>query len=317
MTYSDPAEAPLYVRWNAERLPFAVEIRLELIGALAREIRGPQAAGMEIGGTLFGSLPTAANPTLRIESFELTPRRPEDGPIFMLDPREHDRFATVRWEDRGDGLTNVGFFRTHRRPGPLRPSLADRALLTGEFAGQSYAALLVEATEPLSAALFVSSLGVLPETPSLPEFRLDERAFSTLPELPGPGSPPVETIPANVRSFPVWRYALSAVVILVAILAGLYYWTMQSDLGKGIELTVTGGPVLTIAWNHSLPDMRKASSARLTINDGPSHRDVILSPDELLSGTVAYRRLTGQVQVSLILQMPGAVSVIQSANWQG
>jgi hypothetical protein len=317
MTKPDVAEAPLYVRWNAERLPFAVEIRLDLIGALASEIRSPQSAGSEMGGILFGSHPTAANPTLRIESFELMPRRPEDGPIFMLDPREHDRFATVRWEDRGDGRTTVGFFRTHRRPGPLRPALADRALLTGEFAGQIYTALLIEAAEPLTAALFVSSLGVLPDTPSLPEFRLDERAFSTLPELPGPGPEPIETLPPHVRSFPVWRYALAAVLVLVALLAGLYYWTLQSDLGKGIELTVTGDRVLNISWNHTLPDMRKASSAKLTINDGQSHREVTLSPDELQAGTVAYRRLTGQVQVSLILQMPGAVSVIQSASWQG
>jgi hypothetical protein len=317
MTKSDPIEAPLYVRWNAERLSFAVEIRLDLIGALAREIRAPQSLGSEIGGILFGSHPTAANPTFRIESFQLMPRRAEDGPIFMLDPREHDRFATVRWEDRSDGRTTVGFFRTHRRPGPLRPALADRALLTGEFAGQIYAALLIEATEPLTAALFVSSLGVLPDNPSLPEFRLDERAFSALPELPAPGSEPVEPIPPQVHGFPVWRYALGAVLVLVAILAGLYYWTLQSDLGKGIELMVAGDRVLNISWNHALPDMRKASSAKLTINDGPAHREVILSPDELTAGTVAYRRLSGQVQVSLILQMPGAVSVIQSANWQG
>jgi hypothetical protein len=312
----DPAEAPLYVRWNAERLPFAVEIRLEVIGALAREIRSAQSLGVEIGGILLGSHPTGANPTFRIEAYQLTPRRPEDGAIFMLDPREHDRFATARWEDRADRGMTVGFFRSHKRPGPLRPSLADRALMTGEFTGQVFAALLIEASEPLNAALFVASLGVLPETPSLPEFRLDERAFSSLPELPGNLMDAIEPA-SSPRSFPVWRYAMGALVTLVVILVAVYYWTLQSDLGKGMELSVAGDRMLNITWNHALPEMKKASSGKLIVNDGPSHREVTLSPDELTSGTVAYRRLTGQVQVTLILQMPGAVSVIQSSTWQG
>lgn len=314
----DVAQAPLYVRWNAERLPFAVEIRLDVIGALARDIRASETSGIEIGGILLGSHPTVSNPTFRVEGYQLTPRRAEDGPIFMVDPREHDRFATARWEDRsGEGRATVGFFRSHRRPGPLRPSLADRALLTGEFAGQVYAALLVDASEPLTAAFFVASLGVLPENPSLPEFRLDERAFSSLPELPGSDFGGLESALPLPRAFPIWRYAAGALAALLIILAAAYYWTLQSDLGKGIELTVSGDRVLNINWNHALPEMRKASSAKLLVNDGASHREVTLSPEELASGTVAYRRLTGEVQVTLILQMPGAVSVIQSSDWQG
>ena len=312
----DSIQAPLYVRWNAERLPFAIEIRLEMIGALAHEIQSSQSMGIEVGGILLGSHPTPANPTFRIEDYQLTPRRVEDGPIFMLDPREHDRFATARWEDRGDGRTTVGFFRTHRRTGPLRPSLADRALLTSEFAGQVYAALLVDAAEPFQAALFVASAGVLPESPSLPEFRLDERAFSSLPEIAGPGMNGIEP-PRQRGQFPIWRYSIGALLVLIVVLAAVYFVTLQSDLGKGIELTVSGDRLLSISWNRSLPEMRKASSAKLIVNDGPSHREVTLSPDELSSGTVVYRRLTGEVQVTLILQMPGAVSVIQSSNWQG
>lgn len=312
----DSPQAPLYVRWNAERVPFAIEIRLEVIGAIAREIRSSDSLGIEVGGVLLGSHPTAANPTFRIEDYQLVPRRVEDGPIFMLDPREHDRFATARWEDRGDGRTTVGFFRSHRRTGPLRPSLPDRALLTSEFAGQTYAALLINASLPFPAALFVASRGELPENPSVPEFRLDERAFSSLPEVPAAQIDAIES-PRRPTAFPIWRYALGAVLVLLLVLAAAYSWTSRSDLVKGIDLTVAGDRVLTISWNHALPEMRRASSARLIVNDGVSHREITLAPDELSSGSVAYRRLTHQVQVTLILQMPGAVSVIQSSTWQG
>ena len=238
--------------------------------------------------------------------------------MFMLDPREHDRFATARWEDTRNGRMTVGFFRSHRRTGPLRPSLADRALLTGEFAGQIYAALLISVSDPLTAAFFVASLGVLPESPSLPEFPFDERAFSSLPEMPASGdpTPTSELYAPQSRPLPIWRYTLAALIVLVLVLGGVYYWTLQADLGRGIELTVAGDRVLNISWNHSLPEVRKASSAKLIVNDGVSRREVTLTPDDLTTGTVAYRRLTGQVQVTLILQMPGSLAVIQSSNWR-
>jgi hypothetical protein len=310
----DFAQAPLYVRWNAERLPFAVEIRLDVIGRMARAIESSQATGIEIGGTLIGTHPTPSTPTFRIEDFQLTPRRIEDGPIFMLDPREHDRFATARWEDRGDGRTTVGFFRSHRRPGALRPSLADRTLLSSEFAGQTYAALLVESGAPFTAALFIASRGELPDEPSVGEFQLDEQAFGSLPEMPPPSAPGVQVhVP---RSFPIWRYALGTLAVLALLLFGGYFWTVRSDSTKGIDLAVAGDRVLSISWNHALPEMQKASSAKLIISDGAAHREVTLSPDELLAGTVAYRRTTREVQVTLILQMPGAVSLIQSSSWQ-
>ncbi len=327
----DSPQAPLYVRWNAERLPFAIEIRLDVIGRLARDIRLLDSTGIEVGGVLIGSHPTALNPTFRIEDYQLVPRRPEDGPIFMLDPREHDRFATARWERRQDGRTTVGFFRSHRRTGPLRPSLADRTLLTREFAGETYAALLVDASEPLTTALFVGTQGELPDQPSVPEFRLDERSFSSLPEIPIAGPPPA--VPTAVRTqpsaFPLWRYLVGALAAIALFMAVSYFWTARPALGRGMELSVTGqavpgggtpmagNPVLSISWNHALPEVQKAASAKLIINDGSAHREVTLSPEELTSGSVAYRRLSGQVQVTLILQMPGAVSVIQSSNWQG
>jgi hypothetical protein len=310
----DSAQAPLYVRWNAERLPFAVEIRLEVIGEMAQAIRSSQGIGIEIGGTLIGTHPTASNAIFRIEDFQLTPRRVEDGPIFMLDPREHDRFATARWEDRGDGRTTVGFFRTHRRSGPLRPALADRTLFTGEFAGQTYAALLVEGAEPYTAALFVASRGELPEEPSVGEFRLDQQAFSSLPEMAAPTGG-IEL--HRPRRVPILRYATVAIMALVLVLTAIYFWTARSDTVKGIDLAISGDRVLSISWNHSLPEMQKAASAKLIINDGASHRELTLSPGELNAGSVAYQRLTKEVQVTLILQMPGAVSVIQSSTWQG
>ena len=60
-------EAPLYIRWNAERVPYAVELRLELVAEISKEMARAEKSGIEVGGVLLGWLPSAASATLRIE----------------------------------------------------------------------------------------------------------------------------------------------------------------------------------------------------------------------------------------------------------
>ena len=147
-------EAPLYVRWHAERPSIAIELRLDLIGKIAKEIDEAEKSSTETGGILLGTPPNAVTPTLRIDSFEIIRRRAEDGPLFMLDPKEHDRFLTTRWDDKIKGRNVVGLFRTHLRSGPLRPSLADRTLLASAFGEQLHFLMLIENAHPRSTGNF-------------------------------------------------------------------------------------------------------------------------------------------------------------------
>ncbi|MGA8029086.1 MAG: hypothetical protein WB992_18255, partial [Bryobacteraceae bacterium] len=123
------SEAPYYVRWNPDRSPYAIELKLDLVSKIAGELAQAEKLGIEVGGVLIGTFPKAQLPTLRVEDLEIIPRRPEDGPVYMLDPSQHERFAEARWRAKANGKVPIGFWRSHIRPGPLRPSLADRSLL--------------------------------------------------------------------------------------------------------------------------------------------------------------------------------------------
>src|SRR3954468_3331298 len=80
-----PSEAPLYIRWGADRSPYAIELKLELVGRIRQELAAAESAGVEIGGVLVGSLPNSYSSTLRIDDIEIIPCSPQDGATFMLD----------------------------------------------------------------------------------------------------------------------------------------------------------------------------------------------------------------------------------------
>ena len=274
-------DSPLYVRWNADHPPIAVELRLDLVAKIARQIDAVEKLNIEIGGILLGTPPNALSQTLRIDDFEIIPRRAEDGQVFMLDPKEHDRFLTTRWEAKTRGRTVVGLFRTHLRAGPRRPSLADRTLLAGEFNDQMHSLLLIEGRQPRTASIFVGSRTALPEEPSIPEFRFNEAEFKGLPELDSAPLAPVAEIAPRRRHR--W-FASVGVFVLALLAAGLYLWFAPVELlhhfndSPGLDLTVTGNRTVKIASNDSASAIGKAISAKLVIVDGQadqrnSHRN--------------------------------------------
>ena len=108
-------DAPLYIRWNADRSPYAIELKLDLVQKISNELDQAQKLGIEIGGILIGALPTEYAPTLRIDDVEMLPRDPKDGPIYMLDQGQHERFSQIRWKPRAAGRAGIGFFRTEEQ----------------------------------------------------------------------------------------------------------------------------------------------------------------------------------------------------------
>ncbi len=309
-TQSQFDEAPLYVRWNADLSAYAIEMRLDVIGRIAGEMKLAEKQGVEIGGILIGSQPSEPSPTLRIDDFEIIRRRAEDGSIFMLDPKERDRFLTSRWDTTMKGRSGIGFFRTHLRPGPMQPSLADKTLLSQELREKVHSILLISGTEPYTAAFFIGAESNLSETPSIPEFRFDENEFRSLPEVSTrPGS--------NSRSSARWRwYAGMLLVLLLALCAELYHLkTSGGSDPNSIELAIAGSDILDISWNRSASDLKRATSAKLSIIDGPSRREILLGQDELRLGRVRYHHFGSDVKVILQLRMPDSTSTTQSATW--
>lgn len=316
-------DAPLYIRWSPDRSPYAIELRLDLVAKIMGELAQAERLGVEIGGVLVGSVPDAHMPTLRVEDVEITPRDAADRAMYLSGPEQQARFFEIRWSLRRESRAALGLFRSHLRPGPLRPSPADRSLLSEEFNQAVYAALLIQGRAPYSAAFFVAHNGELPNEPAVREFRFNEGEFRALPEVQP------ETLPAEQESEAPKRhkgrlYALVATLLLIGLAACLLMWSFTGQAARPswlrsshqLQLAVTGnGRLLRISWNHSARDFDGSPGATLVITDGASRREVKLGSDELRLGSVEYDRSSPHVQVTMTIDRPGKGSENQSAEW--
>jgi hypothetical protein len=321
-------DAQQYVRWSPYRSPYAIELKLELVPRLIGEIETAERLGIEVGGVLIGSFNDSPPATLRIEEFELVPRNADDGPVYMLDAGQRQYLAGLRVGATARGTSAVGFFRSHLRPGPLRPSLADRSLLVGQFKDPVYTVLLIEAREPRMGAFFLALNGQLSTEPAVQEFRFGERALRSAREIrPNVTSEKYDAgshgkslvVGADHR---VRRYVLMAALLLIALSAGIFSWPILSGLLSSfdrLDLAVEeSNQVLKISWNHAVLGLGRATDASLVIADGANRRVIQLGRDELEWGVVEYEPRTGeqQIRVTLNVNMPGSTSLTQSADWQ-
>lgn len=319
------SEAPLYVRWGPSGSPYAIELKLDLVATIRETLQTVTNANAEIGGVLVGSLPSSYSPTLRVEDVEFIPREDKDGLTFMLGPSDETTLEEARLRAREVGRSVVGLFRSHRRPGALRPSLADRGLISSLFTEAVCVLLLVEASEPFSAAFFIAQNRQLPADPSVREFKFDERDFKLLPELepepPPSRRPPEEIIPKRRKSLlPVWIG-----VGVLAIASAWYLFWGQSQFALALpflrpaqlNLTVIReGPGLRVSWDHSATAFDHASGARLTVRrPGGQNRDVQLGLDELRLGALEIENQAPRVEVILTVEVPGSAPIRQYAAW--
>src|SRR3954464_6129028 len=256
---TEASEAPLYVRWGPNSSPYAIELKLDLVAKIRNILASLAGENAEVGGVLVGSLPSSYSPTLRVEEVELFRRDDKDGLTFMIDPSQENRVEEVRVRAREIGRSVVGLFRSHRRPGALRPSLADRGLISTLFSEPVCVLLLVEANEPFSAAFFLAQNRQLPAEPSVREFKFDEREFKLLPEVepeslrPRPREPQRPKPKRKVS--PVWIGVggLVAVSLLYVSLQGSEFARALPLLGSDrLDLAASReGPGLLLTWNNA------------------------------------------------------------------
>jgi len=319
-------QVPLYVRWNPDRSPHAVELRLDLVAQISAELTHAEGLGIEIGGMLLGTLPGAESPTLRIDDVAMISRRFEDGAIYMLEPGQHQRFAQIRENAQSQGRVPVGFFRSHLRPGPLQPSVADKALLTEQFGNSLYSFLLIQSRDPRTACFYLSSNGQLPDEPSVRKFFFDAGEFKFLPEVAGEDVEPSNDELLQIQGSTDLRYrwlavasfaALAILLILGAFSGGLSRLFRPASNKLDLAVTTNGGNVLQISWDHSAPFVARAKGALLTIADGQSRREIHLGPDELRLGEVDYQHQAKRVNISLVIESPDTKLPPQTFDWNG
>jgi len=316
-------ESPFYIRWSPEHSRFAIELKLHLVSKISEELNRTEKLDIEIGGVLIGNVLGGRVPTLRIDAIEIMRRGAENGAIYIPGPDHLKRWEEIRKAARAQHKTALGMFRSHCRPGPLKPSLADRSLLSTEFKSAAYALLLIQVSAPRTAAFFIAENGELPQDASVREFRFNEAEFRALPEVEAEtataqGEQPVP----RARSSRNW-YIGSAVAGLLIVLIALWLAAGSGALpdwlatgSKQLDLKVASSDhLLKISWNHDARQMGSASTATVTITDGSSRREIKLGADELKMGSVAYDGAGREVDVTMTVNTAGAVPMTESAKW--
>jgi len=316
-------EAPLYVRWIAERSPYALELRLDLVPRFVEALTKGAQQGIEIGGVLLGSLLQSGTGPFRVEAFEVIPRAAADGPIFLLNLEQLKQLQQICGAGRLAGYTAIGLFRTHLRTTPLQPTIADRSLLAQHFGQSPHVLLLIEARAPHDSTFFLSGGGELQAQPAMAPFLMDEKALGGLPEVtteePAAATRPLPR--SNSRSRGLWLLAVAALCS-----AAFFIWLLQREPTRAavpapsnsINLAVTpAGEVLKITWNHSAREISQARSASLSIVDGSRRVHITVSPEDLRVGSIEYQQKTKQVAISLTLDTGGQKVPSQSTRWTG
>lgn len=310
-------DGAFYVRWGPALSLYTIELKLELVEQIAEEMRRSRGSGQEIGGVLLGCFPGGSDPILRIEEARMIPRTPEDGPVFLPNPKQYRNFAG-KDQREFPGRVVVGVFRTHTRRGPLRPSLADQTIVAGICPNDVGALLLIEGDDVPKASLFLRTSHRFPDQPAIAPFPWNTQGLAALPEL--------ADTPAARASGPQRRSRkglfVAAAVLCVTIAAAGYAWsgipisasfTVADD---NPHLAVSGDRVLSITWDRRSSLVQRASSAKLLIVDGQNAREITLGANELRSGAVEYERTSRSVQIMLVLTMPGDFSMTQSVAWR-
>jgi len=260
-----------------------------------------------------------------VEDVEMFARDNKKGSTFIIDPTQENKVEAVRVRAQEMGRSVVGLFRSHRRPGALRPSLADRGLISTLFTEPVCVLLLVEGAEPNSAAFFLAQNRQIPAEPSVREFKFDEREFRLLPEVEP--ETPRPRVTESRRPQPTRTVSPAWIGLGGFVAASLFYVLWQgAQTAKGIPLwrsnqvelaTWREGPGLRVAWNNSSRAFDKASGARLVVKrQGVVDQQIQLGVDELRLGAVEIENSAPLVDMTLAVEVPGSAPIAQTVRWE-
>jgi len=299
------------------RAPYALELSTEIVPALLAALMAGEAQGYEIGGLLIGTFPKAPTLTLRIEDFVLLERRADDEGRFVLSIEQRARLSTMRHRLLQQQKRVLGLFRSHLRKEKLVLSTADRELIAGEFGRAIHVGLLIRAEAPYTGAFFLpDAAGAMPTGPPLPEFQFNTEEIARLaPRNTGVVSAPAVAVSTDRSKFGLWLTSGWAALVLLVCLS-LTAWaplTMRAFSGlRGLHLSVQPhGNMLELSWNRHQPDLSRAPSAILTIQDGGVAHRLALTPAQIREGRIVYRPLGDRVTFRLEVPLPDSAELVQ------
>lgn len=121
-----PAEAmgaPMPVtasyRWEAPGKPISIQLSLDLVDRLEREVidafKAVTKRGSEIGGVLLGRIAQGPKRTVFVENFEPITCDYSRGPLYLLSDADKERLREAVERLKASPLSIVGFFRSNTR----------------------------------------------------------------------------------------------------------------------------------------------------------------------------------------------------------
>lgn len=171
---SHPAASEIY-RWEVSGKPIAVEIRLDALDRLDREVtqafRAITSRGSEVGGILLGRFRAQPRPTVVIEDYEAVPCDYRRGPLYLLADADRARLeeTLARWRNQPPrDLTVVGYYRSNTRK-ELALDDDDLALIEQYFRDPHQVVLLIKpfASKPNLAGFFLWEGDAVPRQSAL------------------------------------------------------------------------------------------------------------------------------------------------------
>ena len=195
---------------------------------------------------------------------------------------------------------------------------ADLERLQKDFSGTD------EDLPPGEAVLspLIPDSGLHPDDPAMPVAPAQVPP-ARVPERIWPTSSLLNAQPATRNKRTIWPWI--AVPLLAGLIgAGVYYYPIWKQGRLSAQATETlalrleeANGTLTVSWNPKAQPIVDASSADLRITDGGVARDMSLSREALLRGSVPYFPLTGDVVVRLHVNRSNGPAVEEAALFLG
>lgn len=323
------AAAPGFYTWTFPGAPLRIHLHLDVVERLGRVVRRalesspPQS--MEIGGILLGKADVFARPVIEIRDVEPFLCDYRSDHKFILSHHDRPRLEELlaaRRSKRPDGLTVVGYYRSHIGEG-LSLREADVSAAQAHFCDAANVFLLVKPVNDgsLTAGFFFWDGGRINSEFTFLEFPFEawqltgarvkqaRQDFATHPadvetpeELPAfggeapPPPPSLEWLPAPqrypARGFHWWWYPLLAVLMIV--LGTLGYLAHLKSVSPPAAVPVASdasdlalvverrGADLLVSWNRHSVAAAGAVAAALAIRDGDLQEQVLRLETEQL-----------------------------------
>jgi hypothetical protein len=275
--------------------------------------------GEETGGVLLGRVSCEDGKTLvSVEQCVGVPSEHLFGPRYSLSEADKELCQEVVTESArgGSSLRAVGFYRTHKRKG-LGLDSDDLALMQELFPDPECVALVVKRRFPgqSRAGFFIWENGQIRSEASHREFSL---------RAAGGTKPGKDAHPAR----PLWSsWWLQAPLLLCLFAADALLGYASARQWNQYRPATPPAPDpyslsllvleyvdnLHLTWDRHARPIENGGNGLLHIIDGGQTRTLELSPDQLKSGSVIYRRMTAQVRFRLEVFLKGGRSV--SETW--